>query len=47
VIEGLYAAGNAAANVFGPMYPGGGATIGPAIAFGYLAGRHAAERGRS
>jgi succinate dehydrogenase/fumarate reductase flavoprotein subunit len=27
VIEGLYAAGNAAANVFGPMYPGGGATI--------------------
>jgi succinate dehydrogenase/fumarate reductase flavoprotein subunit len=46
VIEGLYAAGNAAANVFGPMYPGGGATIGPAIAFGYLAGRHAAGRCR-
>lgn len=45
VIEGLYAAGNATANVFGPMYPGGGATIGPALTFGYLAGRHAAARG--
>ncbi|MEU8135429.1 FAD-dependent oxidoreductase [Streptodolium elevatio] len=44
VVEGLYAAGNAAANVFGPMYPGGGATIGPALTFGYLAGRHAAAR---
>lgn len=47
VVDGLYAAGNAAANVFGPMYPGGGATIGPALTFGYLAGRHAAERSGS
>src|SRR6266508_2520811 len=44
VIPGLYAAGNAAASVFGPAYPGGGATIGPAITFGYLAGRHAAAQ---
>jgi 3-oxosteroid 1-dehydrogenase len=44
VIPGLYAAGNAAANVFGPAYPGGGATIGPALTFGALAGRHAATR---
>ena len=41
-IPGLYAAGNASANVFGPTYPGGGATIGPALTFGFLAGRHAA-----
>jgi 3-oxosteroid 1-dehydrogenase len=49
VIPGLYAAGNATANVFGPAYPGGGATIGPALTFGALAGRHAASRvsGRS
>jgi succinate dehydrogenase/fumarate reductase flavoprotein subunit len=40
VIEGLYAAGNAAASIFGPSYPAGGATLGPALTFGYLAGRH-------
>jgi 3-oxosteroid 1-dehydrogenase len=44
VVEGLYAAGNASACVFGPAYPGGGATLGPALTFGYLAGRHAATR---
>ena len=42
VVPGLYAAGNASACVFGPAYPGGGATIGPALTFGSLAGRHAA-----
>ncbi len=44
VVPGLYAAGNAAASVFGPAYPGGGATLGPALTFGYLAGRHVAAR---
>jgi 3-oxosteroid 1-dehydrogenase len=39
VIDGLYAAGNVAASLFGPSYPGGGATLGPAMTFAYLAGR--------
>jgi 3-oxosteroid 1-dehydrogenase len=37
VIEGLYAAGNASAAVMGHTYAGPGATIGPAMTFGYLA----------
>jgi 3-oxosteroid 1-dehydrogenase len=36
-IPGLYATGNAAASVMGPEYAGPGATIGPAMVFGYLA----------
>jgi succinate dehydrogenase/fumarate reductase flavoprotein subunit len=44
VVAGLYAAGNATASVFGPAYPGGGATIGPALAFGFIAGRDAAAQ---
>jgi 3-oxosteroid 1-dehydrogenase len=39
VIPGLYAAGNVTAGVFGPAYPGGGSTLGPAVVFGYIAGR--------
>jgi 3-oxosteroid 1-dehydrogenase len=36
-IAGLYAAGNVSASVFGPGYPGPGATLGPATTFGRLA----------
>ena len=43
LILGLYAAGNVAAGVFGPAYPAGGATIGPAMTFGYLAGKAVAR----
>jgi 3-oxosteroid 1-dehydrogenase len=38
-IDGLYAAGNASAAVMGRSYAGAGATIGPAMTFGYLAVR--------
>lgn len=41
-IPGLFAAGNAAASPFGCAYPGPGATIGPAIVFGWSAGQAAA-----
>ncbi|WP_206037751.1 3-oxosteroid 1-dehydrogenase [Rhodococcus sp. HNM0569] len=37
VIDRLYAAGNASAPVMGHTYAGPGATIGPAMTFGYLA----------
>jgi 3-oxosteroid 1-dehydrogenase len=37
VIDGLYAAGNCSAAVMGHTYAGPGATIGPALTFGYLA----------
>jgi 3-oxosteroid 1-dehydrogenase len=37
VIGGLYAAGNVSSAVMGHTYAGPGATIGPALAFGYLA----------
>ena len=44
VIDGLYAAGNTAANVFGWAYPSGGGTIANGAVFGYRAGRHAAAQ---
>lgn len=37
VIDGLYAAGNVSSAVMGHTYAGPGATIGPAMTFGYLA----------
>ena len=43
IIDGLYAIGNNAANVFGKSYPGAGATIGQGIVFGYIAAQHIAE----
>lgn len=42
VIPGLYATGNVSASVMGNEYAGPGATIGPAIVFGYLAAQRAA-----
>jgi len=38
LIPGLYAVGNNAASMMGPGYAGSGATLGPCITFGYLAG---------
>jgi len=43
-IKGVYAIGNTAANVFGPVYPGAGATIGQGLVFGYIAAKHAASQ---
>jgi 3-oxosteroid 1-dehydrogenase len=45
VIEGLYAAGNVSSAVMGRTYAGPGATIGPALAFGYLAAEDLAGGG--
>lgn len=39
VIEGLYAAGNAAMSILGPIYPGAGGTIGPGMTMGYILGK--------
>jgi len=41
-VPGLYAAGCDQASVMGGHYPSGGINIGPALTFGYIAGRHCA-----
>lgn len=46
-IPGLYAAGNVSAAVMGHTYAGPGATIGPAMTFGYLAAEDIAHSGVS
>jgi succinate dehydrogenase/fumarate reductase flavoprotein subunit len=43
VIDGLYAAGADMASVMGGHYPAGGINLGPAMTFGFIAGRHAAK----
>ena len=43
VIEGLYAIGNCSAAAMGKTYPGPGATLGPAMTFGYLAAHDMAK----
>jgi 3-oxosteroid 1-dehydrogenase len=45
VIEGCYAVGNTSAAVMGKTYPGPGSTIGPAMAFGFVAADHMAANG--
>jgi succinate dehydrogenase/fumarate reductase flavoprotein subunit len=42
-IAGLYACGNDMSSIMNGNYPGPGITLGPALTFGYIAGRHLAE----
>lgn len=41
-IPGLYAVGNDRASIMGGNYPGAGITLGPAMTFGWITGRHLA-----
>lgn len=46
VIDGLYAQGNAASNIFGQVYPGAGATIGQGLVYGSIIANDAADSSR-
>ncbi|SAL00241.1 3-oxosteroid 1-dehydrogenase [Caballeronia calidae] len=45
-IQGLYAVGNDACSIMGGNYPGAGITLGPALTFGYIAGKAIAAAGQ-
>ncbi len=42
-LPGLYACGNDMGSIMNGNYPGPGITLGPALTFGYIAGRHLGE----
>jgi succinate dehydrogenase/fumarate reductase flavoprotein subunit len=44
-VKGLYACGNDMGSIMNGNYPGPGITLGPALTFGYIAGRHLAQAG--
>ena len=44
-IAGLYACGNDMGSIMNGNYPSAGIALGPALTFGYIAGRHLAEGG--
>lgn len=44
-IPGLYACGVSTASPMGKVYPGAGASVGPSMAFGWIAAKHAAGLG--
>jgi 3-oxosteroid 1-dehydrogenase len=46
-IPGLYAAGNASASVMGRSYAGNGATLGPAMTFGFIAANDIADQAQA
>jgi len=46
VFLGLYACGNDMGSIMNGNYPGPGITLGPALTFGYIAGRHLAQERR-
>ena len=44
VVPGLYAVGNTSAPVMGRSYAGAGATIGPAMTFGFVAAKYISDQ---